>query len=207
MNSKVAKTTQALAPKYLWWLYYRNNGNVVGVAIIEAPTLYHARMKAAVYGIGKAVDYSEGKEVEEGHQALVPRNCIGRLLSANEAKQLFDRMCEARADGATTLEPVEREDMHPVWWISFLDGGVVIMEASSLLHARTLAAASGLGRVTQFAEGHFIGPKRAKLIPNGSIGRILSSIEAGKLRDLIEYDGGGADHSHVPQQFVAKGAA
>ena len=112
------------------------NGNVVGVAIIEAPTLYHARMKAAVYGIGKAADYSDGKEVEEGHQALVPRNCIGRLLSANEAQQLFDRMSAARADGATTLEPVEREDLLPVWWISFLDGGVVIMEASSLLHAR-----------------------------------------------------------------------
>ncbi len=150
-------------------------------------------MKAAVYGIGKAADYSDGKEVEEGHQALVPRNCIGRLLSANEAQQLFDRMSAARADGAGLPWSLsEREDLLPVWWISFLDGGVVIMEASSLLHARTLAAASGLGQVTQFAGGHLIDPKRAKLIPNGSIGRILSSIEAGKLHDLIEYDGGGA---------------
>ena len=36
----------------------RRSGNLVGVAIIEAPTLYHARTRVAVRGIGRAADYS-----------------------------------------------------------------------------------------------------------------------------------------------------
>jgi hypothetical protein len=28
----------------MWWLYFRRDGELVGVAIIEAPTLYHARI-------------------------------------------------------------------------------------------------------------------------------------------------------------------
>jgi hypothetical protein len=44
-------------------------------------------------------------------------------------------------------------------WLSFLHGGVVIIEASSLIHARTLAALRELGRVSHVAEGHFIDPE------------------------------------------------
>jgi hypothetical protein len=72
-----------------------------------------------------------------------------------------------------------------MWSLSFFDGGVVIIEASSLVHARTIAALHELGRVSHFAEGHFIDPDRAALIPDNSIGRMLSSIEARKLRDLL----------------------
>jgi hypothetical protein len=46
----------------LVWLYFRRGGKLVGVAIIEAPTLYHARTRVAVRGIGKAVDYSDAKK-------------------------------------------------------------------------------------------------------------------------------------------------
>jgi hypothetical protein len=45
----------------MWWLYFRRDGKLVGVAIIEAPTLYHARTRVAVRAIGKAVDYSDAK--------------------------------------------------------------------------------------------------------------------------------------------------
>jgi hypothetical protein len=55
-----------------------------------------------------------------------------------------------------------------MWWLTFLNGGVVIIEASSLIHARSLAAAHGLGRVVHFAEGHFINPESAALIPDRS---------------------------------------
>jgi len=44
-----------------------------------------------------------------------------------------------------------------MWWLSFI-GGVVIMEATSLSHARLLAALKNLGRASQFAEGYFISP-------------------------------------------------
>jgi hypothetical protein len=93
----------------MWWIYYRNEGNLVGVAIIEATSLYHARMKAAVYGIGRAADYSDGKEVDVEDTALAARDCIRGLLSPEEAQQLSDRVCAAKAVGALALEPVKRE--------------------------------------------------------------------------------------------------
>jgi hypothetical protein len=94
--------------KGMWWLYFRRDGKLVGVAIIEAPTLYHARTRVAVRGIGRAVDYSDAKKLDDGDAALVPANCIGRLLLAEEAQQLSDRICAAKADGA--LRSVEHGD-------------------------------------------------------------------------------------------------
>jgi hypothetical protein len=75
-----------------------------------------------------------------------------------------------------------------MWWLSFLDGGVVIIQASSLIHARMLAAQHGLGWTLYFANGHFINPERAALIPDDSIGRMLSPDEAGQLRDVLTHD-------------------
>jgi hypothetical protein len=94
--------------KDMWWLYFRRGGKLVGVAIVEAPTLYHARTRVALRGIGKAVDYSDAKKLDDGDAALVPANCIGRLLLAEDAQQLSDRICTARADGA--LQLVEHGD-------------------------------------------------------------------------------------------------
>jgi hypothetical protein len=90
----------------MWWLYFRRAGKLVGVAIIEAPTLYHARTRVAVRGIGKAVDYSDAKKLDDGDAALVPANCIGRLLLAEEAQRLSDRICAANA--GHVLQSAER---------------------------------------------------------------------------------------------------
>ena len=94
----------------MWWLYFRNEGNPVGVASIEAPSLYYARMRAAVRGLGKAADYFEGKEVDAEHAALVPPHCIGRLLSPEEARQLIERMASAKTQGPPAAEPTKHED-------------------------------------------------------------------------------------------------
>src|ERR1700680_2031278 len=64
-------------------------------------------------------------------------------------------------------------------WLTFLNGGVVIIEASSLIHARSLAAAHWLGRVAHFAEGHFINPESAALIPDAFIGAHHSTLRGG----------------------------
>jgi hypothetical protein len=63
-----------------------------------------------------------------------------------------------------------------VWWISFLDGSVFIVQASSLAHARMLAALHGVGRVGHFVEGHFIDDGRAAVIPQRFIGRSWSAL-------------------------------
>jgi hypothetical protein len=94
----------------MWWLCYRNERNVVGVAIIEAPSLYHARMQATVRGIGRVADYSEGNEIDAEHAALVPQKYIGRLLSPEEARQLMERISSALPQGAPAAEPKTNED-------------------------------------------------------------------------------------------------
>jgi hypothetical protein len=94
----------------MWWLCYRNEGKLVGVAIIQAASIYHARLLAAVRGIGRAVDYSEGNEVDAEHAALIPQDCIGRLLSPEEARQLMDRIGSALPQGAPAAEPKDNED-------------------------------------------------------------------------------------------------
>ena len=47
----------------MWWLIYRRDGQLAGATIIEAPSLYHARMTAAVQGIGKVAEYTGGNEI------------------------------------------------------------------------------------------------------------------------------------------------
>jgi hypothetical protein len=95
---------------FMWWLSYRNERKFVGVAIIEAPSLYHARMRAAIGGIGRAADYIEGKEVDAEHAALVSQDCIGRLLSPEEALQLIEQMGSTKTEGTPAAEPMKHED-------------------------------------------------------------------------------------------------
>lgn len=76
----------------MWWLIYRRDDAVIGIAIVEAPSLYHARMRAAVAGLGKAADFSEGKEIDPAHVKRVPPELIGRLLSPEEAAELTNRL-------------------------------------------------------------------------------------------------------------------
>jgi hypothetical protein len=80
-----------------------------------------------------------------------------------------------------------------MWWLTFLHGGVVIVEATSLIHARTRAVLYGLGRASHFAEGHFIEPERTALIPYDYVGRMLYAIEARQLRELLARGPGQSD--------------
>jgi len=73
-----------------------------------------------------------------------------------------------------------------MWWLSFRDGSAVAIQASSLVHARLLAAAHGLGRASQFVDGYFFQPTLAAMIPNDCVGRILAREEAWQLYDRLE---------------------
>ena len=72
-----------------------------------------------------------------------------------------------------------------MWWLLFRDGGVVIIAASSLVHARLLAAGNGLGRASQFVEGIFIDIERLPPIPSEFVGRMLSPVEARQLEEML----------------------
>jgi hypothetical protein len=73
-----------------------------------------------------------------------------------------------------------------MWWLSFSDGSVVILSASSLAHARLLAAAKGLGRASNFVEGNRIDTERLPPIPEEFIGRTLSPIDARQLLEVLD---------------------
>jgi hypothetical protein len=72
-----------------------------------------------------------------------------------------------------------------MWWLTFLGGGVVIMEAASLAHARLLATMKDLGHPSHFAEGHAISPELAAMIPDDCVGRMLSPDKVRELLDLV----------------------
>ena len=72
-----------------------------------------------------------------------------------------------------------------MWWLAFRGSGVVILSASSLAHARLLAAAKGFGRASQFVEGGFIDTERLPPIPPEFVGRVLSPIEARQLGEML----------------------
>ena len=75
-----------------------------------------------------------------------------------------------------------------MWWLSFRGGGVVVIKASSLVHARLLAARNGLGRASHFVEGYFIDAARMMSIPDEYVGRMLSPIEARQLGELLKQE-------------------
>jgi len=50
----------------VWWLIYRRDDKIVGVAIFEAPSLHHAREPPSL-GSERPADYSESQEIDAAH--------------------------------------------------------------------------------------------------------------------------------------------
>jgi hypothetical protein len=73
-----------------------------------------------------------------------------------------------------------------MWWLSFRGGDVVIVTAASLAHARLLAAIE-FDHASHFVEGYPIDPNLVELIPDHSVGRMLSPLEARELIKLLKY--------------------
>jgi hypothetical protein len=68
--------------------------------------------------------------------------------------RMAPRSGAAVAQGLTSSVPHRddrsvRAETDTMWWLSFLGGGVVIMEAASLAQARLLAVVNGFGRASQ----------------------------------------------------------
>jgi len=78
-----------------------------------------------------------------------------------------------------------------MWWLSFRDGGGVIIQAASLAHARLLAAVQGLGRASHFVDGNRIDTGRLPPIPEEFVGRMLSPVDARQLLEILNRNAGG----------------
>jgi hypothetical protein len=76
------------------------------------------------------------------------------------------------------------------FWLTYGDGnkviGAIILEAPSMLQARTDAAASGLDAGAPFAEGHPLSAKLMASVPPTKIGRMMTGSEAARLIGLLE---------------------
>jgi hypothetical protein len=75
----------------------------------------------------------------------------------------------------TSVRQICAERLTPMWWLSFREGHVVIVTAASLAHARLLAAIA-FCHASHFVEGYPISPDLVELIPDHSVGRIISPL-------------------------------
>ena len=63
----------------------------VGAVIIEAPSMFQARMTAVVRRLAPGVPFGEGLKLSAKMMAAIPPEQIGRMPSGDEASQLILR--------------------------------------------------------------------------------------------------------------------
>jgi hypothetical protein len=69
----------------LWMLSFGDRG----AAIIEAESMVHARLRAAVKGFGGASSFIGGCQIDPEFIPLIPDDSIGRNLSREDANELL----------------------------------------------------------------------------------------------------------------------
>jgi hypothetical protein len=79
-----------------FWLTYGSADGLVGVVIMEAPSMLQARMNAAVRNIAAGAPFADGHELSARLMASVPPTQIGRMLSGAEAAELIRRLDSRR---------------------------------------------------------------------------------------------------------------
>jgi hypothetical protein len=83
-----------------FWLTYGDASRLVGVVVMEAPSMLQARMKAAVPGIDAGAPFAEGHALSAKLTASVSPTQIGRMLSRGDAAKLL-----ARFEGRNPVRP------------------------------------------------------------------------------------------------------
>jgi hypothetical protein len=82
-----------------FWMTYRDSGRLVGVVIMDAPSLIQAGLKA-IRGAGAGATFADGHELTADQVALVPARKIGRMIQADEAERLLAKLEGQREPGA-----------------------------------------------------------------------------------------------------------
>jgi hypothetical protein len=68
----------------------------VGAVIIEAPSMFQARMTAVVQRLAPGVPFGEGLKLSAKMMTAISPEEIGRMMSGKEARQLIIRLVEGR---------------------------------------------------------------------------------------------------------------
>jgi hypothetical protein len=72
----------------MWWISFRDGSAVV----IEASSLAHGRMLAAVHQLGRVARFADGYLLSPELAAAIPADQVGRLLSRDDAWRLYDQL-------------------------------------------------------------------------------------------------------------------
>jgi hypothetical protein len=73
----------------LFWLTYRDpDGRAAGVAVIESAGLLHARLKAALAGADRDLEFVSGHKLDQDSTPQIPQNMMGRLLDDGDLRKL-----------------------------------------------------------------------------------------------------------------------
>jgi hypothetical protein len=64
--------------------------------IIEAPSMFHARMTAVVRRLAPGLQFGESLNLSARMMAEIPPDEIGRMMSGAEAAELFRRLVQGR---------------------------------------------------------------------------------------------------------------
>jgi hypothetical protein len=81
---------------------------MVGVVVIEAPSLIDARLRAALEAVEAGVDFAEGHEIDTVRAGLVPPERLERLLSIEEANRLLKDLMKS-----TNRNPGPKRNLEP----------------------------------------------------------------------------------------------
>jgi hypothetical protein len=94
-----------IAPVPLFWLTYRcfpigrvvryPDGRVGGVVVIEAPDLLHARLKAALAGADRELEFVSGYQLGLSAEQI-PANMMGRLLNRGDLRKLHQMLLKKK---------------------------------------------------------------------------------------------------------------
>jgi hypothetical protein len=68
----------------------------VGAVIIEAPSMFQARVTAVVQRLAPGVPFGEGLKLSAKMMTAISPEAIGRMMSGKEATQLILRLVEGR---------------------------------------------------------------------------------------------------------------
>jgi hypothetical protein len=73
----------------LFWLTYRHpDGRAAGVVVIESAGLLHARLKAALAGADRDLEFVSGHKLDQDSARQIPASMIGRLLDDGDLRKL-----------------------------------------------------------------------------------------------------------------------
>jgi hypothetical protein len=87
----------------LFWLTYRHHdGRAAGVVVIESGDLIHARLKAALAGANRKLDFVSGDRLDPESAGQIPADMLGRFLDDGDLRKLHRMLLKK--------EPPARDD-------------------------------------------------------------------------------------------------